>query len=79
MITGNCLIIAGEVASEAQVNAEEVARNVIREIGYTDPEPGFSDQCEIQILIQQQAPVLTRTVSKKRPGAGDQGLMFGYR
>jgi S-adenosylmethionine synthetase len=78
MVTGNHLIIAGETASCAEVNIEEVARGVIRDIGYTDPELGFSDQCDIQVLIHSQSRELNDNASKKRPGAGDQGLMFGY-
>ncbi|MFC1866555.1 methionine adenosyltransferase [Thermodesulfobacteriota bacterium] len=78
MVTGNRLIIAGEVASDAEVDIAEVARQTIRDIGYTDPKMGFSDQCEIRRLIKQQSQALTRNASLDRPGAGDQGLMFGY-
>ncbi len=78
MVTGNFLIIAGELASDSEIDIENVAREVIRDIGYTDPGLGFSDHCEIQIRIQKQAPELNRNASLKRPGAGDQGLMFGY-
>jgi S-adenosylmethionine synthetase len=78
MVTGNCLFIAGEVASSVEVNIEGVARSVISDIGYIDPELGFSDQCEIQLRIQKQAPALNKNASAERPGAGDQGIMFGY-
>ena len=78
MVTGNSLIIAGEVGSDLEVDTENIAREVIREIGYTDPHLGFSDHCEIQMLIQKQAPELNRNASLERPGAGDQGIMFGY-
>lgn len=78
LATGNTLIIAGEVASEAEVNIEEAARQTIREIGYTDSSSGFSDQCEIQLRVQKQSSELNTNASKARPGAGDQGLMFGY-
>lgn len=78
MVTGNHLIMAGEVTSNADVDAEQVARQVIRDIGYADPDLRFSDQCEIQVLLQRQSTELTKAVSKDRPGAGDQGLMFGY-
>jgi len=78
MVTGNCLIIAGEATSDVEINIEEVARRVISDIGYIDPELGFSDQCEIQLLIQKQATTLNKNASLERPGAGDQGIMFGY-
>ena len=78
MVTGNCLVIAGEVASNVEVNIEGVARRVISDIGYIDPELGFSDQCEIQLRVQKQAPALNKNASAERPGAGDQGIMFGY-
>ena len=78
MVTGNLLIIAGEVATDSEILIENIAKEVIREIGYTDPCLGFSDHCEIQLRIQKQAPELNRNASLERPGAGDQGLMFGY-
>jgi S-adenosylmethionine synthetase len=78
MATGNTLIIAGEVASEAVVNVEEEARKTIRKIGYTDSSSGFSDQCEIQLRLQKQSRELNTNASRERPGAGDQGMMFGY-
>lgn len=78
MVTGNCLIVAGEVTSDVEVNIEEVSRRVISDIGYIDPELGFSNQCEIQLRIQKQATTLNKNASEERPGAGDQGIMFGY-
>ena len=78
MATGNHLVIAGETTSDAEVDIKEVARGVIRDIGYIDPDLGFSDQCEIQLLIQKQASTLNENASAERPGAGDQGIMFGY-
>jgi S-adenosylmethionine synthetase len=78
MATGNCLVIAGESTSNTEIDIEGVARSVISDIGYTDTELGFTDQCEIQLRIQKQAPVLNKNASAERPGAGDQGLMFGY-
>jgi S-adenosylmethionine synthetase len=78
MVTGDLLIIAGETSSSADIDIEAVAREVIREIGYTDPALGFSDQCEIQLRIQTQSLELNSNASQDRPGAGDQGLMFGY-
>ena len=78
LVTGNTLVIAGEVSSAAQVDIEQVARETIRDIGYTDPSLGFSDRCEIVNHVHAQAVELARNASLERPGAGDQGLMFGY-
>ncbi|MBL7108266.1 MAG: methionine adenosyltransferase [Candidatus Cloacimonetes bacterium] len=73
MVTENNLIIAGEVSSKAEVNHEQIAREVIVDIGYTDPALGFDNHCHIVDLIHNQAPELNRN-----EGAGDQGIMFGY-
>ena len=81
--TGLCLI-AGEITSEAHVSYEDVARQVIREIGYTDSDMGFcADTCAIIRAIDKQSPDISQGVSTgqglyQAQGAGDQGLMFGY-
>jgi len=78
LATGNILIVAGEVTSDAVIDIKKVARKTILEIGYTDSSSGFSDQCDIQLRVQRQSPELNTNASQERPGAGDQGLMFGY-
>lgn len=75
--------IMGEVTTKARLNAEEIARRTIREIGYTDPSLGFSDSSEARIKLHEQSPDISMGVDssyddKGQQGAGDQGLMFGY-
>lgn len=72
----NRLIIAGEVSTTAIVNYEKIARDLIRRLGYTDPEYGFSYHVPIDIYIHEQSSEIARGIKKK--GAGDQGMMFGF-
>ncbi|MFH0760360.1 MAG: methionine adenosyltransferase [Bacteroidota bacterium] len=82
LVTTNRIVLAGEVTSNAHVHQEEIARQVIREIGYTRPEINFSDQTvEIHNYIHKQSNDIAMGVDRKDPeeqGAGDQGIMFGY-
>jgi S-adenosylmethionine synthetase len=74
--TGMC-IIAGEVTTEAYVEIADVARDVIREIGYTDARLHFDcDSCAVLVSLNKQSPDIARGVDKD--GAGDQGMMFGF-
>lgn len=80
-VSGNTLTIAGEVGSAAKVDVTEVARQVIRDIGYTDPALGFTaDGCLIFTQIHQQSADINRGVAKADDtiGSGDQGIMYGY-
>lgn len=74
--------IFGEITSAAQVDYEAIARQVIREIGYTKPGHGFDAQtCRITVDVHQQSPDINMGVEKSdvmENGAGDQGMMFGY-
>ena len=72
---GRCHIM-GEVTTKASVDFESVARRTIRDIGYTSPLLGFSDQSEISVSIHAQSPDIAMGVDSL--GAGDQGMMFGY-
>ena len=72
---GRCHIM-GEVTTKADVDFESVARRTIRNIGYTSPLLGFSDQSEISVSIHAQSPDIAMGVDSL--GAGDQGMMFGY-
>ena len=72
---GRCHIM-GEVTTKADVDFESVARRTIRDIGYTSPLLGFSDQSEISVSIHAQSPDIAMGVDTL--GAGDQGMMFGY-
>ncbi|MHC4516156.1 MAG: methionine adenosyltransferase [Planctomycetota bacterium] len=78
------VVITGEITTSATVDYAEVARNVIRQIGYQRPELGFdADSCGILAAIGQQSPdialgVDAKTSQSKEQGAGDQGMMFGF-
>ena len=75
--------IMGEITTGAEVNYEECARQVIRRIGYTKDEYGFTDKCRITCSLHKQSPDIAMGVNnamddEKALGAGDQGMMFGY-
>ena len=73
------LFLTGEVKSEGPVDAEKVARETIKEIGYIREEFGFVyDRIKVICRIHQQSPDIDRGVSQEETGAGDQGIMFGY-
>jgi len=77
LVARNHIIVAGEVTAKAKVDIPQVARRVVREVGYTNPVWGFDDQtCEVVTHIHQQSPDIAMGVD--RGGAGDQGMMFGY-
>ncbi|MEI6697367.1 MAG: methionine adenosyltransferase [Bacteroidota bacterium] len=77
LITTGQLVIAGEVTSTAKVDVVNVAKNVIKDIGYTDEIYGFDvNKANYTNLIHQQSPEINSSVSYG--GAGDQGIMFGY-
>ncbi|MFN5629414.1 MAG: methionine adenosyltransferase [Bacteroidota bacterium] len=77
LITTGQLIIAGEITSTAKVDAVSIAKEVIRDIGYTNSDYGFDCNTAAYInLLHQQSPEINNSVIDG--GAGDQGLMFGY-
>ena len=84
LVTTNFVCIAGEVSSKTQVNIEEVVREVIRKIGYTDQDIGFdTDSAKVEVLLHSQSPDIAQGITEdqgihKGQGAGDQGIMFGY-
>jgi len=77
LTTRGLLFIAGEITTTGYVDIPELARNLLKEIGYTDPSSGFHyESVGIITAIQEQAPEIAMGVDKG--GAGDQGMMFGY-
>jgi len=82
LVKTGMVIIAGEITTSAWVDMESLARKTVREIGYTDPTIGFdAESCAVISAIGKQSPDIARGVDsnkKKKQGAGDQGLMFGY-
>jgi S-adenosylmethionine synthetase len=81
---GGNVVLGGEISSRATVDHIAVARQAIREIGYTDPAEAFNaDGVTITELISRQAGEISAGVEASKnthqdQGAGDQGLMFGY-
>lgn len=73
LIKDNNLIMAGEITSLAQVDYVAIAKQVLKEIGYTQEE---IDNFQIQSLISKQSPDIAQGVDTG--GAGDQGMMYGY-
>jgi S-adenosylmethionine synthetase len=77
LCTTDYLLLAGEITTKAQVHFEQVARDVVRDIGYTSDDIGFdADTCQVDVRLHQQSPDIAMGVDNE--GAGDQGLMFGY-
>jgi S-adenosylmethionine synthetase len=77
LCTTDYLLLAGEITTKAQVDYEAVARQTIREIGYTSDDIGFNaDTCQVDVRLHTQSPDIAQGVDAD--GAGDQGLMFGY-
>src|SRR5437867_6453169 len=71
------VVLAGEVTSSARVDFERVARDAIREIGYTDAAESFNaDGVRVTQFMSRQAQEIGQGVDVG--GAGDQGIMFGY-
>lgn len=84
LVTTNLVVIAGEITSKGKVDAQEIARNVIRDIGYNDITMGFdADFAVVSAHVHAQSPDISQGVTEgeglfKEQGAGDQGLMFGF-
>jgi S-adenosylmethionine synthetase len=82
--TTGLVVIGGEISTSANLDIETIARNTIRDIGYTDAALGIdADTCTIQNVIHEQSPDIAQGVNKGEGldpelGAGDQGIMFGY-
>lgn len=82
LVTTGQVILAGEVKSKAYLDVQQIARDVIKRIGYTKSEYMFeSNSCGVLSAIHEQSPDINQGVERARnedQGAGDQGMMFGY-
>jgi len=82
MTTTGIVFVAGEVTSTAKIDAQDIVRNTIRNIGYNGLKHGFDgNSCSVLTSIHEQSPDISMGVSNNEnavQGAGDQGLMFGY-
>ena len=81
LVSNGFCVIAGELKTTAYAPMQEIARQVVREIGYTDATYGFDYRsCAVLNGIGEQSPDINQGVDQEdgEIGAGDQGLMFGY-
>lgn len=82
LVTTGQVVLAGEVKSKAYLDVQEIARGVIRKIGYTKSEYMFeAASCGVLSAIHEQSADINQGVDKQKKeeqGAGDQGMMFGY-
>ncbi|HMN05497.1 MAG TPA: methionine adenosyltransferase [Flavobacteriales bacterium] len=82
LVTTGQVVLAGEVKSKAYLDVQQIARDVIKKIGYTKSEYMFeAHSCGVFSAIHEQSPDINQGVERKKPedqGAGDQGMMFGY-
>lgn len=82
--TTGLVVVGGEISTQANLDIQRIARDVIREIGYTNSDYGLdADSCSILNALHEQSPDIAQGVNKGEGldtelGAGDQGLMFGY-
>ena len=82
LVTTGQVVLAGEVKSEAYLDVQDIAREVIKRIGYTKSEYMFeAHSCGVFSAIHEQSPDINQGVERRKKedqGAGDQGMMFGY-
>ena len=88
LVTTGTILIAGEIRTQAYVDVQKIARDVVRRIGYDRAKYGFDcDTCGVINMIHEQSPDIAQGVDGTaradaddldRIGAGDQGIMFGY-
>jgi len=82
LTTTGLIMVAGEVTTKGYIDVQNVARCVLRRIGYDKPEYGFNyDDCSVIVSLHEQSPDISQGVTEKddkEQGAGDQGMMFGF-
>ena len=77
LVTTGLAVVAGEITTSAQIDYQDIVREVIRDTGYTRAKYGFdADTCAVISSLKRQSPDIAMGVDTG--GAGDQGLMFGF-
>jgi S-adenosylmethionine synthetase len=84
LVTTGLIIVSGEITTTHHLDVQRVARQTVKEIGYTEAVMGFSwNTCGVMVTIDRQSPDINQGVQEgeglfKEQGAGDQGMMFGF-
>jgi S-adenosylmethionine synthetase len=84
LVTTGSVHVAGEVTTKGFADVQKIARSILKDIGYTNPEFGIDyEDAGVWVAIHSQSPDISQGVTeskkeKKEQGAGDQGMMFGY-
>jgi len=80
MVKNNNVILGGEITTTAKINYEQIARSVVKDIGYNHEALGFSfDSFEFTNYISEQSQDIREGIAQgNKLGSGDQGIMFGY-
>jgi S-adenosylmethionine synthetase len=80
MVKNNNVILGGEITTTAEIDYEQIARTVVKDIGYDDQELGFSyDTFKFTNYISEQSQNISEGITQdEQMGSGDQGIMFGY-
>ena len=92
LVNTGLVVISGEISTKAGLDFQKIARETVREIGYSDPDYGFDcDACAVIVAVDKQSPDIAQGVDDAYEhreegdddeldiaGAGDQGMMFGY-
>ncbi|MEJ2079075.1 MAG: methionine adenosyltransferase, partial [Acidobacteriota bacterium] len=77
LVTTGLILVAGEITTTAYLDIPKIARETVRQVGYTDASYGFDcNTCAVMVSLDRQSPDIAQGVDTG--GAGDQGLMFGY-
>ncbi len=76
LVTENKIVMAGEVTCDQKIDYEEIARGVVKDLGYTKEIYKFTSDSNVEVLVHQQSKDIA--IGADNGGAGDQGMMFGY-